>query len=297
MPDKRWWERIYRVDALYGLYGLGAAVISGVATIVAVVNSTSQSLTSWVWLVTFFGGAVAIAIAFAIGGRAWKTLVGGGDPTKHAPTAQNVAPASDDATPTRETEPDGSPVLFELRGAWLNTAFSCQPLGTNERGDPKYGEDLNLKILAYKLLENVRIIITVKDTAETKTRIEYHHHGMISGTVTPGMHETFRVFRRTFCLPEVQVTTKEGDQFIIRHREDAHISFFEGLSEKAAATGDIYNVDIILHHRQGQERCSFNLDLRPVEAPRSRLIIKRGKLYAGAPNNYAAPELPPTLCS
>ena len=74
--DQNWWEKIHRLSSVTTVAGLVvlvvSTVISGVATVIAAAFATSETLTSWVWLVSFFVGTLALSATFAVGAWAWE---------------------------------------------------------------------------------------------------------------------------------------------------------------------------------------------------------------------------------
>jgi len=291
------------LQTLGGYVLAGAIFVVSIAVTWVVSRGTGQpEMTRFDAVVLTLGVAFALvallAIAVLIYPRAaaiWVSWF----PRSSAQQQAARAPASDVAAtdPEQVAQDDASPIEFKFEGRWLNTPFKCEPIGTNEQGDGQFGEDLYLTVRANKYLEQVKLIIVASDPERPNSQIEYHHRGLIEGTVTPTMGETIRLFRRTFCLARTAISNEKGGHTHTLIRKDVKASFFEGAAERTVSLPNIYSVEMILHHRQGAERAVFSLDLRSLEAPRSRLIVSRGHIQISMPNKYGSPQFPPTVCT
>ena len=207
----------------------------------------------------------------------------------------DTSPALDVRTPQPNdpTQPPGpsDPVAFVLRGRWLNTPFRCETMGVNELGEPTFGEDLYLTVIANDFLENVSFSVAVKDVRGSHDARVYRHEGQFQGTVTPGIEETVRIFRRTFRFAKGAIRLGDGSaNQDARLRRDVSAVFFEGTSfELSTPVNDLRRVEARVNHKKGSVVARFVLDHRTIPAPRSRVVLGGGPITADIPHHYADP--------
>jgi hypothetical protein len=191
-------------------------------------------------------------------------------------------------TNAQSTPPTRDAVDFVIKGHWLNTLFQCASLGPNEAGEPIYSEDIYLTVIANSFLENVTLSVAVRGPNSPDDIREYRHGGKINGTVTPGMQETIRIYRRTFRLAACSIEFQDGSgDKSARLRRDVQAVFFDGTSaELKTQVNDLQTVEARLHHKGGSVVARFVLDTRVIAAPRSRIVLGGGPIRADIPNNF-----------
>jgi hypothetical protein len=155
----------------------------------------------------------------AIGAAVWRRTKDRDVPTASVTGA--VAPAQNE--PIKKP-----PVEFLVEGGWLNTPFRFSNVGMNDRHQTIYCEDAYVTLMANEFLDSVRVQLIVTMGNPQRTH-EYWHKGIFEGTVTPGMSEAIRFFRRTFRLPRVDVENDGREGFTKRHlRHEGEVILFDG---------------------------------------------------------------------
>lgn len=111
------WEAAHRISSAYGIYGLVAALINSVPTLLAIYFSKSDDLTAWTWLVTFIIGTAIVTVALAYAGSMRSTAAG--LTPQPQPQLATATPPYDPWLPAGKTT--SAKVLFDLGNYRLDT--------------------------------------------------------------------------------------------------------------------------------------------------------------------------------
>lgn len=190
-------------------------------------------------------------------------------------------------------------VSMFIEGKWINSPFQCGEHGLNESNEPVFSEDLYLTIVANRLLKNVTLTIEAYDpSARDKWSYIYHHKGVFEETVTPGIDETLRIFRRMFSLATIRYENANGGHTQTRIRRELGAKFFDGTdAEVDASFAPICSVEVRVDEKEGRIIRRFNLDLQDTEMPHSRLIVTHGPIQVKVGHHYVKPMQQTTLRS
>lgn len=266
-------------NAVYGAIGGGIALIlSAIAASIAWPHSDAQ------WVGWFLYALLILSATWALSGVAvmgwrWRSAI----------TATPQAPPISEAALVRSAAPVPSVQLvsFVIEGNWLNTPFQRGDGGLAGLG--LFSEDVYLTLTANDFLEVVRVEIVATDSANRK--FEYWHAGKFQGSVTRGMKDTIRVFRRTFDFEPIAIRNEGGGHTHSRRRRMRDVLLFDGTGAEAKIGGSgIIAMEVRIHRKgtadEAPEGVSFVLDADNSLAPTSRLVVTGGPLQIKIPNNY-----------
>jgi hypothetical protein len=264
-------------------------------TVPGVIITILSGLTAWIavpqsdagWVRWFLTAMLAISATWALiawgafGWRRFRSLpqrVITSDPPTTLSTKEPVAPAS-----RKGAQP---PIVFAIEGDWLNTPFKRGDAGTGV-----FSEDAYLTLTANDFLEFVRVEILATEQGGLRRQHAHWHKGKFQGTLTPGMIDTIRIFRRTFDFEKVSVKNDKGGHTHTQRRRMLDVILFDGTEDEVKVSAPLISVEVKVHRKrladEAVESVSFVLDVDRVLSPQSRLIVSGGPLQVNIPNHYA----------